>query len=182
MTGKRIPDAISRLSGVNYQPLCDARPGVSKEFSNIIDRCLYPQIEKRYQSIGDLIADYKHTMHLKSPSLHIDKRPAGKSVFAELLSGPFAGYMFKMGDSGIMNIGRNSKMCDAVIPASDISRIHCRVMYENGGSSLLVTDLSSHGTYRENGTRLPLNTAIRLGFGEKIYLANPNYELQFIII
>ncbi len=73
-------------------------------------------------------------------------------------------------------IGKDPSSCSIVIDQSyrQISRRHCSIKFDAAHGAYQVTDLSSNGVYKEDGSRLPKNVAVRLERGTILILAKTN--------
>jgi predicted component of type VI protein secretion system len=83
---------------------------------------------------------------------------------------------------GALVLGRDPSRCNLLFPAETpgISRLHCSIQAADGGIS--VTDSgSTHGTFLENGSRIPSHVPTVLHNGQKFYLASANamFEVRF---
>ncbi|MBR2553513.1 MAG: FHA domain-containing protein [Aeriscardovia sp.] len=76
-------------------------------------------------------------------------------------------------------IGKQKESVDQVIPFSKaVSRVHCKVMFDNGEAG--ITDLgSSNGTF-VNGKRLEKDEIVSIKAGDKIKIANLDFEVEDI--
>jgi hypothetical protein len=94
------------------------------------------------------------------------------------VSGYYTGYKFNVSDGETLNIGRDSKLAQIVYSDSEdskkISRLHCSVSYSAARGCYTVTDRSSNGTFRADGSQLPPNAPTELPRGTTIYLGSPN--------
>ena len=73
-------------------------------------------------------------------------------------------------------IGRNSQMCNLILPDQDISRKHCSVKYSETEGCYYVTDYSTFGVYINDSQKLEKNVSVRLPVGTKITLGEGNNE------
>lgn len=94
------------------------------------------------------------------------------------VAGYYTGYKFQIKDGETINIGRDSKMAQIVFADSEdskkISRLHCSISYSAVRGAYTITDRSSNGTFRADGSQLPPNTPLELPRGTTIYLGSPN--------
>lgn len=72
-------------------------------------------------------------------------------------------------------IGRSEERCQLVISGDqNVSRVHCKIRFD--GMECFITDLSSNGTYLDNGIRLTQEES-RIKPGTRFYLATPVHML-----
>lgn len=92
--------------------------------------------------------------------------------------GAMQGAEFPMNDGEVVTLGRDSAVCNIILPDMDISRRHCTVQFNGRDNCYYVTDYSSLGV-RLNGT-MPLekNAAVSCPRGSKIVLGNGNNEFM----
>lgn len=87
-------------------------------------------------------------------------------------SGDYAGAEFELSDGETLVLGRDPAMCSIVLEDHNISRQHCSIRYSSADGKYYVTDLSSNGTFLEDGVRLQPQTEFAMERGERIYLSN----------
>jgi pSer/pThr/pTyr-binding forkhead associated (FHA) protein len=77
-------------------------------------------------------------------------------------------------------IGRDAALCHIVLNrgAEKISRQHCVIRFDTAEQMYVVTDLSSNGTYLNNGTQLSPNTPTKVPRGGGIYLATQTNQFN----
>lgn len=98
------------------------------------------------------------------------------------VAGYYNGYRFPLGNGESITIGRDSKQAQVVFADSEdskkISRIHCTVSFSGARGAFTVTDHSSNGTFRADGSQLPPGTPVELARGSTIYLGSPNNSFR----
>ncbi len=110
-------------------------------------------------------------------------RPSsGALVAAQVVVGPMGGWIFPFPQNGVLSMGRDGEKCDAVFKAKYISHLHCVIRYDPRDLSLTLTDCSSTGTFMADGRRLPKQTGVRISFGERFYLAAPDYTVAIVCL
>lgn len=87
-------------------------------------------------------------------------------------SGDYAGAEFELSDGETLVLGRDPAMCSIVFEDYNVSRQHCAIRYNAAENRYYVTDLSSNGTFLEDGIRLQPQTETAVERGEKVYLSN----------
>lgn len=89
-------------------------------------------------------------------------------------SGDIKGASIIMEHNDTAIIGRDPEYASIIVdrnnPNSKISRIHCSVEYDGKKDVFYIVDLSSNGTYLEDGTKLQksVKTAVKSGQGVKL--------------
>ncbi|MDR1194538.1 MAG: FHA domain-containing protein, partial [Peptococcaceae bacterium] len=88
------------------------------------------------------------------------------------VSGMYKGAEFPIQSGEELLIGRDSAISHIIIDqgAENISRKHCGITYDPGNRLYHVTDYSSNGTFKEDGTRLLTNVTSALPIGSLIIL------------
>ena len=78
----------------------------------------------------------------------------------------------------IISVGR-VRECNNLVPSSEmiISKQHCIIEYNQSINAFFVTDLSTNGTFTQNGTRLRRNQKERVEPGAILFLSR-----EYIII
>lgn len=84
------------------------------------------------------------------------------------LRGVYEGAEIDMGE--VIVIGRDPSVAQLVISRDNISRKHCKIVFNNETGKYIVTDYSSNGTFILNGKRLDENVPTELEKGTMIEL------------
>ena len=114
----------------------------------------------------------------------VSRRITGSSASGSIrgVSGYYTGYNFPVGDGETLSIGRDSKTAQIVYADSEdskkISRLHCTITFSAPRGVYTVTDRSSNGTFRADGSPLPPNTPVEIPRGTTIYLGSPNNSFR----
>ena len=108
--------------------------------------------------------------------------PAGQRAVITGISGKYAGAAFDISDGMPVVFGRSASEANIVFDKfeTDISRKHCFVCYDMGLQKFIVTDCSTNGTFREDGSMLPPNQPVNMEFGSLIYLGK-NRKNSFLL-
>ena len=103
-------------------------------------------------------------------------------VYLEMQVGTRAQRSWRLALDTKMTVGR-SRDNDIVLPTdSRLSRSHCDIEFRSRDRCLWITDHSSRGTYRMDGSRLPGNQACRIRPGEEFFLSEPpTYRFKVIV-
>ncbi len=107
--------------------------------------------------------------------------PSAHNVGIKCIAGPLMGQTYTVGPRGLI-IGRDHD-CAIRFPADQpgISRHHCSLRWEGG--VLMLTDMgSSHGTFLQNGTRLPVQCPTQVPANTRFYLVNTGIMFQVVIV
>lgn len=94
------------------------------------------------------------------------------------LKGSCEGLEVQLTPGAMIYIGRDSSVSNVIVDSSKISRKHCSVMYDPAQNKYAVVDLSSNGTFMENGEKLVKGFTNLLAPGTIIYLYNRDYVFK----
>jgi len=77
-------------------------------------------------------------------------------------------------------LGRDAAMAHVIIDqdADRVSRRHCGIRYNPQDGSYIVTDYSTNGTFREDGSRMPSNMSVTLMRGATIKLGSSSVSFR----
>ena len=77
-------------------------------------------------------------------------------------------------------LGRDAAMSHVIIDQDSdrVSRRHCGVRYNPADGTYIVTDYSTNGTFREDGSRLPANMPVALSRGTVIKLGSSQVSFR----
>lgn len=191
ISGIKVPDALERQKGKDVEPLCEIRSDVSQNFSDVIQKAMMLDKNQRYQSVSAMLKDLDvqaRTVPLDETCVENKKKLFGKhneqqQFFAQLIGGPFDGYLFPFPDDNQLVVGRSPAYCNAVMPSVDvISRKHCTIELVPDQEYMIITDHSTCGTFIYHGTRLSKEVPTPLGINEEFWIANPQYKIKIIAI
>ncbi|MFI3212872.1 MAG: FHA domain-containing serine/threonine-protein kinase [Eubacteriales bacterium] len=76
-----------------------------------------------------------------------------------------------------MIIGRSAEKCNIILENQNISRVHCELRYYEKESKFYIKDLSTNGTFIEEG-RLPQGREYPLEPGKKFYILSRECTLE----
>lgn len=93
-------------------------------------------------------------------------------------NGEYSGQEIVIQDMEHIILGRSPEESNLVVNGKKVSRKHCSITYHASDQGYYLTDYSSNGTYKIDGTRLPQLTEVRLGPGTQIYLGNRDNVFQ----
>lgn len=108
-----------------------------------------------------------------------DPPPPKRRAVVTVLLGDSAGAAKEIPAGRELVIGRNGDECQLVIGRdANVSRVHCKVRFDEKGQTFYVTDVSSNGTYFEDGKRMIKNKSYSLRAGARFYLSSTNNMLK----
>lgn len=133
--------------------------------------------------VGNKTPPVRSVKPAETPIEKLTEKPGGSTTAAartsvmEGISGEFAGAVFDMKAVRQLTIGRNPSQCSVVVPDSGISRVHCVVEYRQDG--IYVKDMSTNGTFWQDGRPLPKNMFAKAAPGSAIRLGSSGPEFSF---
>ena len=167
LTRKVIPRATDRLAGVTYTPLCQFRSDISRELSDVVDRALAVNPAERTQTVLEFVDQ------LTAASSHgavAQKNCVKVSIMGKIVSST------NIEPDKWLTVGRSSKS-DIVFPeCQNVTRVHCRLMFDSVKQQYCIEDCSTNGTYI-NRIRMEKGTRYYVSEKDVIILANANYRL-----
>ena len=168
LTGKVIPRATDRLTGAVYEPLSSLRPDVGQEISDIVDRALKLRPSERTQTIGEF---------LDALEVQVKERARNDNfVYVSVSIDGAVHERIKVEEDKEVMVGRSSK-CDIVFPGCDnVSKLHCKLMFDGDKKQFCIEDCSTNGTYI-NYVRMEKGVRYYVGKQDLIILANTRYRL-----
>ncbi len=180
VSGKTPTDSMFRYSG-QYMPTLDEMGcNIPAGMSAIIDKGMSLAVKDRYKDFTQLLEDTAKitSLNRKQNSEHRSNTPQGvfkqKIPYITFIS---SGVSSNIGFRDIFKIGRKGQECNIPLSDSRISRIHCYLTFD--GNNFRLTDVSSNGTFLENGERLVKEREYILPPGSKFYIAER--ENMFIV-
>ena len=191
ISGIRVPDALDRHRGKDVEPLHMVRSDVSRNFSDVIRKAMMPDKNQRYQSVSSMLKDLdrfdliteQEEISIYNKKVCLDHRRGKKQFFAQLIGGPFDGYLFPFPEHNRLVIGRSPTYCNALMPAVDvISRKHCTIDLVPEQEYMIITDHSTCGTFIYQGVRLSKEDPTPVGINEEFWMADPQYKIKIIAI
>jgi hypothetical protein len=89
-------------------------------------------------------------------------------------SGMYKNATIRISNGEELIVGRDAALAHIIVDTESekVSRRHCKIAYDGERMRYYVTDYSSNGTYKEDGTRLASNVSTTLSRGAVIYLGN----------
>lgn len=168
LTGKVIPRATDRLTGVPYEPLSSVRPDVGEEISAIVDKALMLQPAERTQTIGEFVDALEAVIRQKNSEdgfVHVSVSIDGAVQES-----------YRIEEDKEVLVGRSSK-CDIVFPnCENVSKLHCKLRFDSEKKQFCLEDCSTNGTYI-NYVKMDKGTKYYVGKQDLIILANTRYRL-----
>jgi hypothetical protein len=109
------------------------------------------------------------------------------TAVADMLAGPhkvlrgvngfYAGQAIPLDQTGCV-IGRDGSVANLVVPSNNVSKRHCQLRLDGGGTLLLEDLWSSNGTFLATGERLAPNRAYTLRPGDRFFVADPENTFE----
>ena len=99
-----------------------------------------------------------------------------------VMTGSMGGAQMKMMAGEKLFLGKDPKFANLVFDRSyvKVSRTHCSVAYDAQNDRYVVVDLSSNGTYFENGRRMVAKQSTYVAHGEVIKLADDGCKIRLL--
>ncbi len=168
LTGKMIPRATDRLTGEEYEPLAVLRPDIDTKISDIVDKALKLQPAERTQTVGEFLDELTAVIR----TLHHDDGliPVSVSIDGAVQQ------QYKIEENKEITVGRSSQ-CDIVFPnCENVSKLHCKLMFDSEKKQFCIEDCSTNGTYI-NYVKLEKGKKYDAGKQDLIILANTRFRL-----
>ena len=188
LSGRPLPDAPDRLAGAALDPLWGAA-SLSQGLRLAIEKSLALNYRERYQTVGAFLAD---ALPAQMPG-NGGAGPAASGAAvppaqarADIRGTPYVRLTRsgKPGDKWIlpagmdMAIGRSPDRCNIIVEDPDVSRVHCTIRYDGKSGTFLLTDMSSNGTYLQNGSRLERGLPHPMAPGGRFLMPGGKYEWE----
>lgn len=168
LTGKVIPRATDRLTGVTYEPLATLRPEVGETISAIVDKALVLQPAERTQTVGEFVNALEAVIRQRS-------REDGFVHVSVSIDGVVQEH-YRIEEDKEVLVGRSNK-CEIVFPnCENISKLHCKLKFDSEKKQFCLEDCSTNGTYI-NYVKMDKGTPYYVGQQDLIILANTRYRL-----
>lgn len=190
ISGKRPVDAQFRKRGERLPTLAELGCAVTQTTSNVIERGMELDINKRYKSFGQLLNDIDIGPKVKPSPLPPIKQTPPKpqplslpkqlngQVSVAVSGGKYTGASIVLSQNQTYTIGRSKDKANLVVSDdTNISRAHCEVRFD--GTKLHLKDISANGTFFANGDKLIKNADYVIPIGTKVYLATQNNSIIF---
>ncbi len=100
-----------------------------------------------------------------------DQTVAVKYGEVTCLTGEFEGGTFRV--EGSLTIGKDARRCNVVLSNKTVSRVHCIIRYVAATDTYTVKDMSSNGTYFDDGKRLTKDYEMQVPRKTVIYMGKP---------
>jgi serine/threonine protein kinase len=172
VTGVKIPDAPDRLAGARIKPMQSLSANVGEGLSEAVDKALALDYRDRWQDMDSF---------RRAISNVGEKRVEKKSVvvsgtpFIRMETGALAGEKWPIPSNVDIRIGRSSGVNNVVIYDNAVSREHCVIRFDNKQGVFLLRDLSSNGTFCNDGSRCRKGESQALAPGSLFFLTNPDH-------
>lgn len=172
LTGVMIPDAMDRLDGRSYVPLCDMRSDITLEISEAVDRALVPDYRKRTQTMEEFVSGICPEADDRGEHAHLAEKKL--TPYLEVIAGARAGNRWNLPADTKVRIGRSPRYSNIIIAGDPlVSKTHCMLIYDGESGEFLLQDLSSNGIFVD-GKRLEKEQIHRYSGGVSFSLASQN--------
>ena len=182
VSGKVPQDSLSRMQADQLQPLDQMGLPISASMAQAVRHALEIDYAKRTQTCTQFIDELvcggwtERTIPQPPPN-----PPALPTCIVTCVAGTNVGQRvwFKPGET--VSVGRLAA-CNALVPSTDmiISKRHCLITYNAQKQRFIVTDVSTNGTYMQNGKRLRYNQPEQIVPGSILYLAREHINIQLV--
>ena len=182
VSGKVPQDSLSRMQADQLQPLDQMGLPISASMAQAVRHALEIDYAKRTQTCTQFIDELvcggwtERTIPQPPPN-----PPALPTCIVTCVAGTNVGQRvwFKPGET--VSVGRLAA-CNALVPSTDmiISKRHCLITYNAQKQRFIVTDVSTNGTYMQNGKRLRYNQPEQIVPGSILYLAREHIIIQLV--
>ncbi len=152
VTGKKPPEAPDRISGVQLMSLSQCVPGIPEDISRAVEHALCFKWQQRTRDVKGFL---KEMGLLQIP------------VSDMVVRGRWRRYPF--GDDRVLTIGRMAERSRVVLDDSQVSGLHCKIVYDPSAGDFLVENYSGNCTFTSRGT-LERGQKAFLKKGEWIYI------------
>lgn len=88
------------------------------------------------------------------------------------LSGVYFGSNIQIVNNETIMVGKDPANANIIIDDPYVSSLHCSIRYDAINDCYIVTDLSTNGTYTDNGRRLVKHQPTKLACSSVLYIAN----------
>ena len=175
MTGRKVPDAVERLSGDGYIKL--DQYGFANYISDAIDKALVVDHKNRTQTVDDLLYDLRlldrkpETDPSNEKTESDRKTDLSRQAVLEVHVGSSMETYILPKNSCLM-LGRSPERCNIVINVGYVGRQHLELMYDDMADELYVRDCKTmNGTFiNQTYTRMVTDKIMKIPFGTIMYL------------
>lgn len=192
ISGRKPPSAASLQIGSRLPSLWELNYPVSRMTSDAIAYGMEPDRRQRCPSFDVLLTRLDvpvktgQVIAAQAPrgvTVPVRRRPAGPGLRGVVtLQDPEGASSMRLPDGATLLIGRSRSSCRLICREDiRISKEHCRIRFDGRERCFHVTDLSSNGTFRKDGSRLPKGQSVKLQPGAQIYLAVPRHMVLLSI-
>lgn len=178
LTGVMIPDAMDRLDGKRYVPLCDMRGDITPEVSEAVDRALVLDYRKRTRTMEEFVQGICPGACSAGNGEHAHLAEKKMTPYLEVLAGARAGIRWNLPPDTRVRIGRSPKSSNIVVTGDPmVSKVHCILVYDGESGDFLLEDCSSNGVFVD-GKRLVKEQVHRYSQEVAFALASQNCMIK----
>ena len=184
LTGKKVPDAVDRLSGNGYPTL--SQLGFPNYLSDGIDRALAIDYKKRTQSVDELLYNIGLSDSpggvIPEAVLQEDRYPTtmGEAILEVHVGSSLESYILP--PNNCLLIGRSPDRCNVVVNVGYVGREHLEIMYDNMADELYVRDCNTrNGTFiKQTFAQMTPDQIMMVPFGTIMYLGGGGCWIRVI--
>lgn len=187
VSGTVPQDSMERMQNDKLLPLNQLSRDVTPQMAAAVKRAMEIDYTKRTQNCQAFIKDLEtsgwsaaKTIHPTRTIVPIVPNETRKRLICNVkcVSGANKGVSVNFYPGNVISVGR-IRESNNLVPSSEmiISKQHCLIEYSQDINAFWVTDLSTNGTFRQNGVRLKRNQKERIEPGSILFLSR-----EYIII
>lgn len=177
VSGRKPPEAPDRIAGCAVVPLLKFIPGIPPQISAAIEHALAENWQGRPKSIGDFLfemgliqkrEEWGKTIWIWDKEKQTQPSPK-KNVPCLLMQVKNERTRYHFMPDNTLCIGRNADKSNIILSDSQVSGLHCRLLYDAGSSRFMIENYSANRTYTSQGM-LEKNQGTYLVKGEWFYI------------
>ena len=162
LTGRKVPEAPSRLENPSVLPVLDLRPDLPPSFAAAIEKAVEVLPQNRFQTMNEflLAAEVQNTGKPYTGQPYTSKPYTGEpkpavSGILRVISGRCAGVTARFAADCSWMVGRAAGEQRIRIPIETLSKEHFGVWYQPAKQRFIVWDNhSTNGTFFQSGERM----------------------------
>lgn len=183
--GVKVPPAMDRLNGKQYEYLSDVIPECTEEISAAVSEALALKPDDRTQTVKeftDVLKKYlNESINISHKREHESKSVAALGSMPLLVISEYGvetGTWAMPPDSKVI-LGRDRNYSNIIAGenCNSMSKQHCIISFDSYEGVFIVKDISTNGTFVK-GSRLEKNKEYRFFPGEKISLVNDRFVIE----
>lgn len=179
-------DSMSRMQYDDIKPLNQICRDVTPAMAAAVSHAMEIDYTKRTPNCNAFITELKNGGWNKQTQ-HVTGFPQTPPLYkmicnVKCVSGMFTGRSASFYPGHCITVGRLSES-NALVPSNEmiISKQHCIIEYDTQANTFYVTDISTNGTFTQNGRRLKRNARESIAPGSILYLSREYIIIQLNI-